>query len=63
METLPDATPPIGKVPAIQHNQYSFLTSYSICMSFRILGDLYQLDIVYFITGRAISNRLGLTAP
>ena len=35
----------------------------AILMPLRILKGLDHYDIVYFITVRAISNRLGLAAP
>ena len=62
-QNLADVTPSIGKVSPIQQNRYNFWTSDAMVMSFRIKRGLYQLNIVYLINWRAISNRLGMAAP
>ena len=53
VETLPDATPPKGKM--------SF--SYAIFISFEIWNAKILWNILYFTTGSPISNYLGLAAP
>ena len=54
-QTLPNATPPILlAIDKIHH--FSKMAADGI-----LILDYY--DIVYFITGRAISNCLGMTAP
>ena len=53
--TLPNATPPIGKIYSIIKMVVTFEPL--------ILEGLKNYDIIYFVTGRAIYNRLGVAAP
>ena len=49
--------------PPLQKNGRYFWTTNGILMPFGIKKALDHYDIVYFITGRANSNRLGVVAP
>ena len=56
-QILLDATPPFQK----KHR--NFITKNAIWMSFELKNVVSLYNIVYFMTGRAISNFLGVAAP
>ena len=54
-QTLPDATPPTGKLHILQQNRLNFLTKNAILMSFRIWNVQNLCDVFYLMAGGAIS--------
>ena len=54
-QTLPNATPPIGKIPPFSKICPKFSTTDAILMPFGIYKVLDHYDIVYFIAQRASS--------
>ena len=60
VQTLSDATPPIGKIHHISRN---FLTSYAIQMPFKIKKLQKYCNIVYFMTESTIFNHYDVAAP
>ena len=59
-QTLPDTTRPTGKLRFIQQNRRKFWTYNAIELSFTIKNVLNLCDIAHFMTGRNISNHLGM---
>ena len=60
-QTLPNATPPVDKIQPIQQNRRNFWTNTAILMPFKNLWK--NVNIVCFMTGSIILNRLGVTVP